>query len=199
MNIRIFFSSPGDVKMERETAKRIVDRLQSEIGGGADIQPYFWEHEVMVATKDYQENIPHMDDFDIVVCILWSRLGTPLDPERHPKPGGGGFKSGTEYEEKLTIALRSYITERIPVSPSRIAAKKRRTYDRQPYLGLASFDYDDAPVFFGRTAQTGEIISVFQNQELEAQTNAEIPPKHFALIPGSSNRPSAAASAPASM
>lgn len=25
MNIRIFFSSPGDVKMERETAKRIVE------------------------------------------------------------------------------------------------------------------------------------------------------------------------------
>ena len=259
MNIRIFFSSPGDVKMERETAKRIVDRLQAEIGESTNIQPYFWEHEVMVATKDYQENIPHMDDFDIVVCILWSRLGTPLDPERHPKPGGGGFKSGTEYEfftamkahelkgtpdifvfrntteprrpsrpkevreavdreidrldtffdtyfqdetfftrainiydtlgefeEKLTIALRSYITGRIPVSPSKIAAKKRRSYDRQPYLGLASFDYDDAPVFFGRTAQTGEIISVFQNQELEAQTNTEIPPKHFVLILGSS-------------
>ncbi len=75
-----------------------MDRLQSEIGETAAIQPYFWEHEVMVATKDYQENIPHMDDFDIVVCILWSRLGTPLDPDRHPKPGGGGFKSGTEYE-----------------------------------------------------------------------------------------------------
>ena len=98
MNVRIFFSSPGDVKMERETAKRIVDRLQSEIGGRVAIQPYFWEHEVMVATKDYQQNIPSMDDFDIVVCILWSRLGTPLDPERHPKPGGGGFASGTEYE-----------------------------------------------------------------------------------------------------
>ncbi|MDP4624425.1 MAG: hypothetical protein NWT08_04715 [Akkermansiaceae bacterium] len=45
MNIRIFFSSPGDVKMERETAKRIVDRLQSEIGGDTTIEPYFWEHE----------------------------------------------------------------------------------------------------------------------------------------------------------
>jgi len=259
MNIRIFFSSPGDVKMERETAKRIVDRLQSEIGERATIQPYFWEHEVMVATKDYQENIPHMDDFDIVVCILWSRLGTPLDPERHPKPGGGGFKSGTEYEfftamqahelrgtpdifvfknmteprrpsrpkevreavdkeidrldsffesyfedeefftrainiystlgefeEKLTIALRAYITGRIPVSETERAGRKKPVYERQPYLGLASFDYEDAPVFFGRTAQVGEIITIFQTQELEAQSNTDAAPKHFTLVLGSS-------------
>ena len=259
MNVRIFFSSPGDVKMERETAKRIVDRLQSEIGGRVAIQPYFWEHEVMVATKDYQQNIPSMDDFDIVVCILWSRLGTPLDPERHPKPGGGGFASGTEYEfvtamkahelkgtpdifvfrntteprrpsrpkevreavdreidrldtffetyfeddsfftrainiydtlgefeEKLTIALRSYIIGRVPSGPPSPNQAPRRSYDRQPYLGLASFDYADAPVFFGRTAQVGEIIAGFQAQELEALSNPEQPPRHFTLILGSS-------------
>ncbi len=54
--IRIFFSSPGDVHMERATARRVVDLLQSELGDRAKLDPYFWEHEVMVATKDYQEN-----------------------------------------------------------------------------------------------------------------------------------------------
>lgn len=259
MNIRIFFSSPGDVKLERETAKRIVDRLQSEIGAISSIEPYFWEHEVMVATKDYQENIPHMDDFDIVVCILWSRLGTPLDPQRHPKPGGGGFESGTEYEfftamkahevrgtpdifvfrnvteprrpsrpkevresvdreidrldcffdtyfqdetyftrainiystlgefeEKLSIALRSYIIGKIPTLPSQASKSQKPTYHRQPYLGLASFDFDDAPVFFGRTAEVGSIVASFQSQEMEALQNPEIPPSHFIIILGSS-------------
>lgn len=259
MNVRIFFSSPGDVTMERETAKRIVDRLQSEIGGVASLQPYFWEHEVMVATKDYQENIPHMDDFDIVVCILWSRLGTPLDPARHPKPGGGGFKSGTEYEfftamqahelkgtpdifvfrntteprrpsrpkeirekvdreidrlddffdtyfqdeqyftrainiystlgefeEKLTIALRAYLTGRLPAAAAEGEVKYRPKYGRQPYLGLSAFDYEDAPVFFGRTAEVGEIIAAYQAQEMEANGSADSPPKHFTLILGSS-------------
>ena len=259
MNVRIFFSSPGDVTMERETAKRIVDRLQSEIGGVASLQPYFWEHEVMVATKDYQENIPHMDDFDIVVCILWSRLGTPLDPARHPKPGGGGFKSGTEYEfftamqahelkgtpdifvfrntteprrpsrpkeirekvdreidrlddffdtyfqdeqfftrainiystlgefeEKLTIALRAYLTGRLPAATAEGETKYRPKYGRQPYLGLSAFDYEDAPVFFGRTAEVGEIIAAYQAQEMEANGSADSPPKHFTLILGSS-------------
>jgi hypothetical protein len=91
-----------------------------------------------------------------------------------------------EFEEKLTIALRSYIIGRIPVSPSKIAAKNRPTYNRQPYLGLASFDYEDAPVFFGRTAQIGEIITAYQSQELEAQSNPDAAPKHFTLILGSS-------------
>jgi WD40 repeat protein/tetratricopeptide (TPR) repeat protein len=259
MNVRIFFSSPGDVTMERETAKRIVDRLQSEIGEAAKLQPYFWEHEVMVATKDYQENIPHMDDFDMVVCILWSRLGTPLDPARHPKPGGGGFKSGTEYEfftamqahelrgtpdifvfrntteprrpsrpkevrekmdreidrlddffdtyfqdeqfftrainiystlgefeDKLTIALRSYLTGRLPAVAAEGERKYRPKYHRQPYLGLSAFDYEDAPVFFGRTAEVGEIITAYQTQEMEASGAADAPPKHFVLILGSS-------------
>lgn len=259
MNVRIFFSSPGDVSMERETAKRIVNRLQSEMGAVASLQPYFWEHEVMVATKDYQENIPQMDDFDIVVCILWSRLGTPLDPARHPKPGGGGFRSGTEYEfftamqahelkgtpdifvfrntteprrpsrpreirekvdreidrldeffdtyfqeeqfftrainiystlgefeEKLTIALRSYLGGRLPQAASGGRNRDLPQYDRPPYLGLSAFDFADAPVFFGRTAEVGEIIAAYQAQEMESASSEEAPPKHFVLILGSS-------------
>ena len=96
--LRIFFSSPGDVKMERETARNIVRRLQMEVGDAITIEPYFWEHEAMSATRDYQQNIPEMSTFDVVVCMLWSRLGTPLHPERHPRPDGGFFESGTEYE-----------------------------------------------------------------------------------------------------
>jgi len=243
--------------MERETAKRIVDRLQGEVGDRMTIEPYFWEHEVMVATKDYQENIPEMDGFDIVVCMLWSRLGTPLHPHRHPRPGGGFFESGTEYEfftamqahnvrgtpdifvfrnateprrpsrpkeareqvdreidrldhffekyfqeekyftsainvystlgefeEKLTLALRSFLEGRFPLIS---ASKKggRAHYQGQPYLGLSAFDFKDAPVFFGRTAQVGEVVEAFQVQELEAQANGG-QGKHFVLILGSS-------------
>ncbi|WAC19177.1 hypothetical protein OVA24_18275 [Luteolibacter sp. SL250] len=254
--VRIFFSSPGDVKMERETAKRIVDRLQGEVGDRMAIEPYFWEHEVMVATKDYQENIPEMDGFDIVVCMLWSRLGTPLHPNRHPRPGGGFFESGTEYEfftamqahnvrgtpdifvfrnateprrpsrpkeareqvdreidrldhffekyfqeekyftsainvystlgefeEKLSLALRSFLEGRFPLINARKSPKA--SYQGQPYLGLSAFDFKDAPVFFGRTAQVGEVVEAFQMQELEAQANGG-QGKHFVLILGSS-------------
>ncbi len=255
--IRIFFSSPGDVKMERETARRIVDRLQGEVGDRMAIEPYFWEHEVMVATKDYQENIPEMDGFDIVVCMLWSRLGTPLHPNRHPRPDGGYFESGTEYEfftamqahnqrgtpdifvfrngteprrpsrpreareavdrevdrldhfferyfqeaqyftgavnvystlgefeDKLTLALRSFIEGRFP-QIARNAARRAARYGGVPYLGLSAFDFKDAPVFFGRTAQVGEVVEAFQTQELEAQANNGSG-RRFVMIIGSS-------------
>lgn len=254
--IRIFFSSPGDVKMERETARRIVDRLQGEIGDRMVLEPYFWEHEVMVATKDYQENIPEMDGFDIVVCVLWSRLGTPLHPNRHPRPGGGFFESGTEYEfftamqahtlrgtpdifvfrnsteprrpsrpkeareavdreidrldhffekyfqeekyftsainvystlgefeDKLSLALHSFLEGRVPKGA--VAPVRRSKYEGQPYLGLSAFDFKDAPVFFGRTAQVGEVVESFQTQELDALAS-EGKGRRFVMVIGSS-------------
>lgn len=254
--LRIFFSSPGDVKMERETAKKIVSRLQMEAGDAISIEPYFWEHEAMSATKDYQQNIPEMSAFDVVVCMLWSRLGTPLHPERHPRPDGGFFESGTEYEfftamsafkekgtpnilvfrnfteprrpsrpkeareaadreldrldhfferyfqegnfftaavneyrtlgefeDKLSLGLRSYLLEHVDIreqSGSRIAR-----YAGQPYLGLAAFDFDDAPVFYGRTAQVGAVIECLQIQEMEAAGSSEAS-RRFVLILGAS-------------
>jgi hypothetical protein len=41
----------------------------------------------------FQNQIPPTSGFDVVVCILWSRLGTPLIG-----PDGKRYASGTEYE-----------------------------------------------------------------------------------------------------
>jgi WD40 repeat protein len=254
--VRIFFSSPGDVKMERETARKIVGRLQIEVGDPVIIEPYFWEHEALSATKDYQQNIPAMNTFDVVVCMLWSRLGTPLHPERHPRPGGGFFESGTEYEfftamsafresgtpnifvfrnfteprrpsrpkeareladreldrldhfferyfqsgnfftaavneyrtlgefeDKLSLGLRAFLLEIAPAAPQ--SGKSLSRYDGQPYLGLAAFDFDDAPVFYGRTAQVGAVIEALQVQEMDGAGLAEAS-RRFILLVGSS-------------
>ena len=69
--IRIFVSSPGDVGREREITARVLKRLAAEWAGRADVQSYFWEHEPMRATHDFQQQIPKPSDFDIVVCALW--------------------------------------------------------------------------------------------------------------------------------
>lgn len=254
--LRIFFSSPGDVKMERETARKIVGRLQQEAGDAISIEPYFWEHEAMSATRDYQQNIPEMSAFDVVVCMLWSRLGTPLHPERHPRPDGGFFESGTEYEfftalsafkangtpnilvfrnfteprrpsrpkeareaadreldrldhfferyfqdgnfftaavneyrtlgefeDKLSLGLRSYLLEHVGIQES--GAKRVARYSGQPYLGLSAFDFDDAQVFYGRTAQVGAVIESLQVQEMEAAGSPDAS-RRFVLLLGAS-------------
>ena len=42
------------------------------------IEPYLWEYEAMVASGHFQDSIEPPSAFDIVVLIVWSRLGTPL-------------------------------------------------------------------------------------------------------------------------
>ncbi len=97
MAIRIFISSPGDVQLERQIARSVISRLQVEFGNNPAIEPYFWEYEPMRLTKDYQGQIPNTSEFDIVVCILWSRLGTALGPQ-YRREDGRTYKSGTEFE-----------------------------------------------------------------------------------------------------
>src|SRR5437879_6286756 len=59
----------------------------------------------MRLTMDYQGQIPATSTFDIVVCILWGRLGSALGPQ-HRRPDGSTYQSGTEYE--FEDAARSF-------------------------------------------------------------------------------------------
>jgi hypothetical protein len=102
--LRIFVSSPGDVGRERVIAGKVIDRLQGEFLTRVELEPYFWEHEPMRATTDYQGNISSPSEFDIVVCILWSRLGSRLNPNYRPADESP-YDSGTEYE--LDVADRA--------------------------------------------------------------------------------------------
>src|SRR5438477_12956834 len=98
-SIRIFISSPGDVAQERQIARRVLERLSAEFAQTVTLDPYFWEYEPVIITKDYQEQIPAPSGFDIVICILWSRMGSRLHsrytlPPDHVRVA----RSGTEYE-----------------------------------------------------------------------------------------------------
>ena len=96
-NLRIFISSPGDVNEERVLARRVLERLRGEFANHLNLEPIFWEHEPLLATAGFQEQIPRPRETDIVVCILWSRLGTRL-PEQFKRPDGTPYASGTEFE-----------------------------------------------------------------------------------------------------
>jgi hypothetical protein len=100
----IFISSPGDVGRERHLAEQVIRRVSAEFQNRVEVRPYFWEYEPMESTRDYQENIPLTSDFDLVICILWKRLGSPLSV-KHERPDGGRWRSGTEFE--LVTAVES--------------------------------------------------------------------------------------------
>ena len=108
MKLRIFVSSPGDVNEERVLSSRVIKRLQEEFAGRLEIEAVFWEHEPLLATSDFQSQITKPSDTDIVVCILWSRLGTRL-PSKILRPDGTPYASGTEYEfEDAALAFQQF-------------------------------------------------------------------------------------------
>ena len=85
----------GSVRSHTESSSGSKRGLAARV----KLEGYFWEHEPMRATRgDFQENIPEPANFDIVVCILWSRLGSRLHPGIHQRPDGSPYASGTEYE-----------------------------------------------------------------------------------------------------
>lgn len=96
--VRIFVSSPGDVAAERDRAEKILGWLQDEFSGQLQLDPYFWENEPMAAHTDFQTQIEPPSQFDIFICVLFSRLGTEPHPGLHRKAGGGKYASGTEQE-----------------------------------------------------------------------------------------------------
>ncbi len=236
--LRIFISSPGDVFEERAIAQRVIDRLQSEYIGRLVLEPVLWEHEPLVATGNFQEQIVRPSETDVVVAILWSRLGTRL-PKGFTRADGSRYDSGTEYEFEDAIAgfrkngKPDLLVYRKTAPPSvrlddekelleRLRQKKklddfvarwfhdqaegtiiaafhafespgdfeevleghlRRLVERKlpdalvaagevpavwkkgsPFRGLEAFEFEHAPVFFGRTKAVSDILQALRTQ-----------------------------------
>ena len=187
--IRVFVSSPGDVLKERKLADNLIRSIAAELGipvsviysnlfrndkkaaqpvGGDDgtlvLCPYFWEYQRFSPDKPYQEQIPNTAEFDLVMCILWSRLGTELAPE-FTLPDGSRPKSGTEYE--IAWALhQSKKTHGIPA----LHIYRNRTVPNFPlepedqYQELVS-QWKSLKNFFGRWEKDseGHFVGAFNN------------------------------------
>ena len=108
LHLRIFLSSPGDVKQEREWARSYIKNdlpYLAYFSGEISIELVAWDDPAskipMLADETPQESVnnarPRPAVCDIAIVLLWSRMGTPL-PASIQKPGGGRYESGTEWE-----------------------------------------------------------------------------------------------------
>lgn len=122
--IRVFLSSPGDVSAERDIADRILETLPREHAwkGKFTFDIVRWDDPyapaVMEAGKTPQASVNHYkakpSECDLVVVILWGRMGTPLPASTTTKPDGSPYLSGTEweYEDALTAGKQVLIYRR---------------------------------------------------------------------------------------
>jgi hypothetical protein len=111
-NIRIFISSPEDVRPERGIAARVIQRLAREFSYHFKIEAVLWEREPLLASDHFQDRITPPRETDIVVVLLWSRLGLPLPADKYIGPLSGRQVTGTEWE--FEDALASYRERQLP-------------------------------------------------------------------------------------
>src|ERR1051325_1990658 len=85
--LRIFLSSPSDVAAERRAATDLLDRLEFDpaFRGKIAIDVVAWDNlgapplEATLTPQDaINQGLPLPADCDIVIVILWSRIGTSL-------------------------------------------------------------------------------------------------------------------------
>jgi tetratricopeptide (TPR) repeat protein len=228
---------------ERAIAQRVIERLQSEYAGRVVLQPVLWEHEPLLASSTFQEQIIRPSETDVVVSILWSRLGTRL-PKGFTREDGSRYDSGTEYEFEDAIAgfrkngKPDLLVYRKTAPPSvrlddekelleRLLQKKKldefvgrwfhdkaegtliaafhafespsdyeslleahlhKLIERKlpdtgiaageapavwkkgsPFRGLHTFEFEHAPVFFGRTKAVSDILQGLRNQAADGR------------------------------
>ena len=102
-NLKIFISSPGDVIPERELARKVIAELNEEMMGKVFLVPVLWENEPLLASGTFQTQIDSPEETQILLGILWSRIGSPL-PDSILRPDGSRYDSGTAYEFETALA-----------------------------------------------------------------------------------------------
>src|SRR5579883_657526 len=109
--LKVFLSSPGDVAEERAVAEIVLRRLAGEFAHMVRLELVLWEHEPIFGHTGFQQQIERPSQCDLVINVLWSRLGTRLPSDFAPAPGQEA-PTGTEFE--LRDALSSFATHGKP-------------------------------------------------------------------------------------
>jgi formylglycine-generating enzyme required for sulfatase activity len=107
-HLRVFLASPGDVSDERSLVIKVLDELNYEplLRGKIRMEVAAWDHpdarSPMLSGMSAQDSVIRSlgkpSECDIVVFILWSRLGSPIRVEAYKKTYGSGYYTGTEWE-----------------------------------------------------------------------------------------------------
>lgn len=83
--INLFISCPGDIKEELNSIEVIVKEINKTIGKISNfvIQIVHWDEDTYTDIgEDGQEIINNQIDYDILIGILWMRLGTPTKRDK---------------------------------------------------------------------------------------------------------------------
>ena len=114
-HIRIFISSPGDVRPERDALEAVIsDDLQRTLGRQHNLylEPLRWENLTRPGLGDIQSQVSQqMGAYDIFVGIFWKRFGTPT--AKHESGSEEEFRDAYAlWEEDQSRPVMMYFCER---------------------------------------------------------------------------------------
>lgn len=140
---RIFLASPGDVSDERQIVRDTISNVLPKdpfIRGRATFDIISWDDPNAAPGLDahlspqeaINQRLPRPSECDVVVVILWSRMGTPL-PTKITREDGSTYQSGTEweFEDALNVAENCG-------TPTILLYRR----SEEPMIGLADPDFD---------------------------------------------------------
>ena len=156
-HLRVFLSSPQDVADERAIAVRVLSRLPYDpfLRGRVTLEIVAWDgpggQVPLTATLTPQatidQGLARPSECDVVVMILWNRIGTPL-PGTYRRVDGTRYRSGTEweYEDAITASEPPQILIYRRLDPSRLPAvgdaedRQQREQVEQFFLAFRNAD-----------------------------------------------------------
>ena len=187
--IDIFISSPSDVSAERDIIKHAIEFLNRLIfvAKGYLLFPLAYEELVppevgAVAQAIIDRYMLEPDQCDLLICVLWLRMGTPFT---HPK-SCRTYQSGTEYEflkayetnQKLgrpQILLYRRVTTDIDQHKQEATVSAFFRKFAEPELNFKGlYGCYSAPSEFERLVTT-HIVDVFRSLPLETEKTVERP------------------------
>ncbi len=162
-HIRIFLSSPGDVTVERDIARDLVkDTLPYApfIRGRATFDVISWDDPHaspglsahLTPQQAINKKLKKPSECDVVIVILWGRMGTPL-PSEIARPDGTAYQSGTEWE--FEDALKAANENGKPEILLYRRTEKPRIDVDDPELEAKRSQYQKVEAFFTRFQGAG--------------------------------------------
>jgi len=142
-HLRIFLSSPGDVATERRLARNLINEelgVAPFLRGRVTFEIVSWDDPLagtpipadLTPQDAINRGLKKASECDIVVVILWSRMGTPLPSDKYRKGDGSAYLSGTEWEfEDAMRAAESRGTPKILVYRRREVPELKITFTDQ--------------------------------------------------------------------
>ena len=190
--IQIFVSSPEDVQKEQSLADQLIRSIAAEFNvpvsvsysnrlrtlssedkalvehvRGREEGALFWEYPDSRPENSSREHLPGTGQYDLVVCILWSRLGTKLGPA-FVLPGGAEPRSATDYEiawaldqAKLTPGfptLHVYQNRSTPRAPLEPKQERERFFTQSNQVQEFFADWQKESAFSAACADYRDLV-----------------------------------------